>query len=251
MDKQKQLVLERGIFVVIVFVILGIIVFTEKAGGLFIPKVKDKMNDYIEENYKDIKDSLKLKDITYKNYTYTMKVESKVNKNHFFYITYSHKKMKDTYKEDYLKGKNLLKHIKEKLKKDIESITKTPCTIEISSTLDKYTSLVQDRLVKEENLLELSFYTINKEISIDNWNKKDITNKIVETLNIYINNNINPRNYTITITNKNKITESIEIKNLNNDFINNKFKEDIINDIINNNNSNILKENKIEYKYLN
>lgn len=251
MNKQKKLVIERSIFVFIVFVVLGVIVVTEKAGGLLIPKVKDKMTNYIENNYKDIKATIKFNDITYKDHIYTMKVESKENKNHFFYITYSNKKMKDTYDEDFIKGKNLLKHIQKQLKKDIENKTKTKCDIEINSTLDKFTTLVKERLIKENNLLELSFYTIKKDLMIDNWNNKAITEKIVELLNTYKSNNISPKNYTITITNKNKITDSIEINNLTTNFINNNSKEEIINDIINNNNSNILKESKIEYKYLN
>lgn len=251
MNKQKRLIIERSIFVFIIFVILGVIVFTEKAGSLLIPRVKGKIDNYVEENYKEIKDSLVFKDITYKNYTYTMKVESKENKNHFFYIKYSNRKINDTYKDDYIKGKNLLKHINKSLQKDIEDITKMPCTIEINSTLDKYTSMVQERIIKEDNLLELSFYTLKKDIMINKWDKTTITEEIVKILNTYKENNIIPKNYTITITNKDKITESIEVKNLTNDFINNNSKEEIINDIINNNNSNILKENKIEYKYLN
>lgn len=251
MNKQKRLLIGRGIFVFIVFVALGVIVVTEKAGGLLIPRAQKKIDNYINDNYKDIKDTLKFNKITYKNTTYTMKVVSKENKNHYFYIKYYGKKITDTYKEDYLEGKNILTYIQKKIKKDIESKTTTSCDIEIPQTLDKYTNIVQEEILKEDNLLQLKFFNIKKEIIIEDWDKKSITNKIVKTINIYKENNITPRSYTITITNKKDLTESIEIKNLTEDFINNSSKEEIINDIINDNSTKRLKESKIKYKYLN
>lgn len=242
MNKQKKLSLERGIFVFIVFVLLGVIVVTEKFGNVMIPKATEKINTYITDNYKDL--NLKTNDVTFKNTTYTMKVESKENKNHYFYINYYNKKITDTYKKDYVEGKNLLTYLKKKLKKELNSKTNTNCDIEITSTLDKYTELVQEKIIKEDNLLELKFYIIKKELVIDNWNEEDITNRINTFLDKFTN--ITPKSYTITITNKNDLTESIEIKN-----ITNKVSKEIIHDIINDEKSNLLKENKITYKYLN
>lgn len=251
MNKQKRLLLGRSIFVFIIFVALGVIVLTEKAGDLLIPRVQKKMNNYINDNYKDLKDTLKFKDITYKNTTYTMKVVSKKNKNHYFYIKYYGKKITDTYKKDYLEGNNILTYIQKKIKKEIESKTTTSCDIEIPQTLDKYTSIVQQKILEEDNLLQLKFFTIKKEIVIEDWDKRNITNKIIKTINIYKENDITPRSYTITITNKKDLTESIEIENLTEDFINNSSKEEIISDIINDNSTKRLKESKIRYKYLN
>jgi len=242
MNKQKKLSFERGIFVFIVFVLLGVIVVTEKFGSIMIPKATKKINNYIEENYKDL--NLKTNEVTFKNTTYTMKVESKENKNHYFYINYYNRKITDTYKKDYVEGKNLLNHIKKKLKKTITNKTNTNCDIEITSTLNKYTDVVRNRIIKEDNLLELKFYIIKKELVIENWNEEDITNKINNFINKF--EDITPKSYTITITNKDDITESIEIKNITNTL-----SKEIINDIINDNKSDLLKENKITYKYLN
>ena len=251
MNKQKRLLFERTIFLFIIIVSFGIIIFTEKAGGLLIPKAEEIINDYIDNTYKEEKDNFKFGKVTYKNTTYTMKITSKENKNHYFYINYSNKKIKDTYKEDDLKGKNLLNSIRKKLKKEIEEKTNTSCDIKILETLDNYTSTVQNRIIKEDNLLQLKFYTIKKELLINSWNSKDITNKIEKTINTYSNNNITPKNYTIIITNKEDITKSIEISNITEEFINNSSNEKIISDIINDDNSLLLKENKIKYKYLN
>ena len=242
MNKQKKLALERGIFVFVVFVILGVIVVTEKFGSVMIPKATEKINTYINDNYKDL--NLKTNDVTFKNTTYTMKVESKENKNHYFYINYYNRKITDTYKKDYVEGKNLLTYLKKKLKKEINKKTNINCDIEITSTLDKYTELVQEKIIKEDNLLELKFYIIKKELVIDNWTEDDITNRINNFLDKFTD--ITPKSYTITITNKNDLTESIEIKN-----ITNKVSKEIIHDIINDEKSDLLKENKITYKYLN
>lgn len=242
MNKQKKLTLERGIFVVIVFVLLGIIVITEKFGNIMIPKATKKINTYIEDKYKNL--NLKTNKVTFKNTTYTMKVESKENKNHYFYINYYNRKITDTYKKDYVEGKNLLTYIKKKLKKEINNKTNTNCDIEITSTLNEYTNIVKERIIKEDNLLELKFFIIKKELIIDNWDEETITNKINNFLEKF--EDITPKSYTITITNKEDITESIEIKN-----ITNKVTKEIISDIINNKKSDLLKENKITYKQLN
>ncbi len=242
MNKQKKLSLERGIFAFIVFVLLGVIVVTEKFGNIMIPKVTKKMNNYIEEKYKKL--DIKTNVVTFKNTTYTMKVESKENKHHYFYINYFNRKITDTYKKDYIEGKNLLNHIKKELKKEINDKTNTICDIEITSTLDKYTKQVQERIINEDNLLELKFFIVKKELLIKDWNEESITNEINSFIEKF--DNITPKSYTITITNKDDITESIEIKNITNTL-----SKEIINDIINDNKSDLLKENKITYKYLN
>lgn len=244
MNKQKKLQLERGIFVFIIFVVLGVIVCTEKFGSLLIPRVEKKMNTYIEEKYKDL--DIKTNEIKFKNTTYTMKVENKENKNHYFYVKYYNKKITDTYKKDYLEGKTLLKHIKNKLKEEINNKTNTNCEVETTSTLDKYTSIVREKIIQEDNLLELKFYIIKKELVISDWDEETITKKVNEFIDKLNTNNITPKSYTITITNKNDLTESIEIKN-----ITDKVTKDIISDIINDKKSDLLKENKITYKYLN
>lgn len=244
MNKQKKLVLERSIFVFIIFVIFGVIIVTEKMGGMLIPKVTKKMNTYVENKYN--KDDFILEDVTYKNTTYTMKVVSKENKNHFFYIKYYAKKITDTYKKDYLEGKNLLFYLKKKLKKEILEKTSINSDIEITSKLNEYTDTVQNRIIKEDNLLELKFYIIKKEIMVDKWNEETILNEVNSFIDKHKENNITPKSYKIIITDKTDITKSIEIKNIK-DNIN----KGIIHDIINDNESDLLKDNKITYKYLN
>ncbi len=251
MNKQRRLLFARNVFLFVIFVCFGVIIVTEKSSGLLIPRVKAKMEDYINSNYSEIKNDLKLGNVTYDKTVYTMKVTNSKNKNHFFYIRYAEKKMTDTYKKDYLEGKQLFKKIEKDLTNQIRKKASSTVKVKIISTLDKYTSLVQDRIIKEDNLLELRFYIISKDLIIDDWTSKSITSEINDNLNKFIDNKITPKSYTFIITNKNDIAESIEISNVTEDFINNKDNEKIIEDIMNEHNSKLVKRNKIKYKYLN
>ena len=137
------------------------------------------------------------------------------------------------------------------MEQDIRKKTSTSVKVSIISTLDKYTSLVQDKIITEDNLLELKFYNIEKDLTIKDWTSKEILTSISELVTKCQNNNITPKSYTFTITNSKDITQSIQISNITEEFINSKDNEQIINDILEDNNSKLVKNNKIKYKYLN
>mgnify|MGYP003301032597 CR=1 FL=1 len=251
MDKYKKLNIARGVFAFIIFVAFGIIVCTEKGGDLLIPKVKEKLNEYITTNYTSIVNNTIQDEITYKDKTFTMKIYDKTNKNHYFYITYDNGKITDTYQEDYIKGKSLLNEIKNTLEKEIYNKTKIEAKVNILSSLDEYTSRVQNLILKEDNLEGLKFYTLSINIDLRTWDEVSASKEITDMLNTFIKYNINPKSYIITINNLKEITESIEIKNIDNDFINNEYKEQILSDIINNKKSDLLDEYNITFKHLN
>ena len=251
MDKYKKLNIARGVFAFIIFVAFGIIVCTEKGGDLLIPKVKEKLNEYITTNYTSIVNDTIQDEITYKDKTFTMKIYDKTNKNHYFYITYDNGKITDTYQEDYIKGKSLLKEIKTTLEKEIYNKTKIEAKVNILSSLDEYTSRVQNLILKEDNLEGLKFYTLSINIDLRTWDEVSASKEITDMLNTFIKYNINPKSYIITINNLKEITESIEIKNIDNDFINNEYKEQILSDIINNKKSDLLDKYNITFKHLN
>lgn len=251
MDKYKKLNIARSVFAFIIFVAFGIIVCTEKGGDLLIPKVKEKLNEYITTNYTSIVNNTIQDEITYKDKTFTMKIYDKTNKNHYFYITYDNGKITDTYQEDYIKGKSLLNEIKNTLEKEIYNKTKIEAKVNILSSLDEYTSRVQNLILKEDNLEGLKFYTLSINIDLRTWDEVSASKEITDMLNTFIKYNINPKSYIITINNLKEITESIEIKNIDNDFINNEYKEQILSDIINNKKSDLLDEYNITFKHLN
>lgn len=251
MDKYKRLNIARGIFTFIIFVIFGIIICTEKGGDFLIPKVNEKLNNYLTTNYKNIINDTIQEETTYKDRKFTMKITDKINKNHYFYITYDNGKITDTYKEDYIQGKTLLKEIKKELEKEIYEKTKINANVNILSSLDEYTTKVQDIILKEKNLLNLKIYSVDINIDLNTWNATNATTTITNTLNKFIEKKINPKSYTITINNLNDITETIEIYNITNDFVNNSNKEKILNDIIKNKQSDLLDEYNINFKHLN
>ena len=236
MEKQKRLLFARNVFLFVICVCFGVIIVTEKASSLLIPRVEKKMQEYLNTNFSELQNNIDMHDVIYDKTVYKMKITSRENDNHFFYIYYSEKKLSDTYKEDYVEGKQLFN---------------TSVEIEEIATLDQFTSRVQDRIIKEEDLLELKFYTIKKELTIDNWNEKEITKEIIDLMEKCQDNNITPKNYKIVITNNKDVTESIEIDNLTEEFIKNTSNEKIIKDILSDNSSKLLKTNNIKYKYLN
>ena len=251
MKQEKHLLIARNVFAFIVFVILGVIVVTEKGKGILIPKVEKEMQDYLVEKYPDIKDQVETSETSFENSIYQMKVFSKENNRLSFIIQKKHGKITDTYQKDYFKGNSLFSTLQKELEEEIRKKTSTNPSIEIISTLDEYTEGVRKRILEEENLLELKFYTIKKEIIINDWNKDTITKEIIKEINLYEEKNITPKNYTFIITNQKDITESIEINNIVSSFAEEKENTQMIQDILDDHQSKLLKENKITFKYLN
>ena len=99
-------------------------------------------------------------------------------------------------------------------------------------------------------MYSLKYYYIEKELQINNWTPQDISNEITSYINLNIGNNIHPKYYKIIVTNNKDITNSIELSNITENFVSND-NEKIINDIINKNDSNELKNSKIKYRFLN
>ena len=250
MQKQKRLLLARNIFVFVIVICFGIIIVHEKSAEIFLPKAEKKLNDYFEKNFSDIEDDVSKKKVTFNNLSYKMQVVSKENKNLFFYIYYSNKKVTDTYKKDFVYGKSLLNKINGDLEKAIRKTTSTSVEIQ-TDNLDKYTSIVRDKIIKEDNLLNLKFYDVKKELIINDWNSKNISVEINNLINTLYKENITPREYIIVITNKKNITESIEISSLDEKFITDKNKEKIINYILEDKKEELNKISKIKYEYLN
>ena len=246
MNKQTKLVLERSIFFTFVFVCFGLIIINEKQDLFITKRVEKKLNDYIEKKYNKL--NLDKSPIKYKNTTFTIKLSSKDNINYFFYVKYSNKKITDTYKDDYVKGKIFLKYIEKKLNKEIIKNTSTQCKISINTSFDKMRDIIKERLLNEEDLIHLKIYDIEKDLMIENWNSTEITDNINNLIYKFNENNITPKSFQIRITNKKDITESITIKNIKNNFISIQNNEQIIKDILKNNNTSLLKQYEITYE---
>lgn len=243
MNKNK-LIIGRALFTLFIIVAFGLIIMNEKGPEIFSFKVEEKINEYIDSNYSNL--NIMKSSLSYKNNTFTMKIKNKKNNHLSFKINYHNKKITDTYQNDYLKGNSLFSYLNQKLEKEIQEKTKETVVVKETTTLDQYSSTIKDKLLREENLLELKYYYIKKELLVDHFEEETISNEIESFLKKMNHNKITPKYYKIIITDKNDLTKSIEINNIT-EILN----EQIIHDILNNENNEYLKENKITYKYLN
>ena len=175
-----------------------------------------------------------------------MKISSKKNKNLYFYLNYNKGQIKDTYNSDYLEGQSLYNNLKKSMERDILKRTNTKYEVDFTNKLNNYNSKVQERIINENNLLNLKFYYLSNEFEVQKWDYLAITNEIINKLNILKNKNINPKYLNFTIINANDITESITISNLTLDFINDTHNQEIIYTILT---KGSLTNTNITYKY--
>lgn len=250
MNQQQKLTISMAIFFLFVFVAYGTIILNEKKEELFLPKIEDKLTIYLEENYQELI-ATTTTSIEYKNNEYIMTIKDNNNENLYFTINYKNKEITDTYQKDYLEGNSYLTYLEDQIKKEITSLTNKEYKITILTTLDSMTSKIKDKVLKEENITSLKIYNIETELYIENYQTEEITSKITSLMTTLSEKEITPKNYTITITNKNDIYQSIKITNLTTDLIENNTLNLIIDDIINNRNSSLLNEKNITYEQLN
>jgi len=246
MKQDKKLILGMALLFLITFVSFGTIVVTEKLAPFFTDKIKTKFETYIEKNYKDDKNYLTIGKITYKNQQYKAKISNKKNKNWYFYITYQNKKIKDTYKEDYLEGKTLLTSIERKIEKKVKDELNQKVTITFPLTLNKYTNQIKENLISN-NLKEIKTYDITLTITTPTLTTENINKELEKRIQELYQIDIYPNHYTIKINSKD---EKLTITNLTEKTMKKEYRTQIINDIINNTNSNIIKENNITYNYV-
>ena len=247
MKKQLKLTISMALLFLVTFVSFGTIIINEKKEDLFMPHIKNKLEDYLKENYKE-QSNLKT-NISYKEDKFILKVISEENKNYYFNIYYKDKKITDSYQEDYIEGNTYFKYLEKKLEKDIKKNLDIKTNISIATTLDSMTSKIRKKVLIEEDIKSLEIYTLSSELIIEDWNSLSITNDITTFINKLEKENIKPNSYIITITNSNNLNESIEITNITTNLIENNQLNLVIDDIINDINSKLLQQEKITYKY--
>lgn len=53
MNTKNKLIFGQASLLLILIITFGLIIINEKAGEIFTPKVKEKMDNYLEDNYKN------------------------------------------------------------------------------------------------------------------------------------------------------------------------------------------------------
>lgn len=251
MKEQKKLTLGMAIFTFIIFVSFGVIILNEKSAPYFAPKIEKKILEYLKTEYKEEYNDFDVGTTIYSKTKYNLKVTSKKNKNLYFKIFYNNKKITDTYKEDYKQGKTLLNSITEKIEKQLKNKYNQEFNIIMSKSLNEYSKQIQDNIILKNDLKSLKIYTLETTIS-SKWNTTDIGTKIIKLNTNLKSEDITPKNYNITIINSKNPINSIKISNLTPETIEDStLLSSIISDIIKNENSELLKQNNITYKYFN
>lgn len=247
MRQDKKLMLEMTILFLITFIIFGTIVTTEKLAPFFTDRIKEKFEAYLKEEYKKENNNLKIGKISYKNQIYKAKVTNKENKNLYFTIYYQNKKITDTYTKDYKQGKTLITSLEKELEKEIKNNLNKKVTITFPLTLDKYSKTLQQKLIKNDNIRSSNLYNISFDIKAK-LIPEEITNKMIKIDTKLKKLNMIPNEYSITINNKEDNTK-LKINNLTQSTLEINSLYQIISDIINNNDSDIIKINNITYQY--
>ena len=148
MRQDKKLMIGMTLLFFITFVTLGTLVVTEKLAPFYTDKIETKFKNYINKNYPQEKDNLKIKKITYDTTEYKTKVINKNNKDLYFTMTYKDKKITSTYKEDYLQGKTLLSKTKKQLEKKINKHLKINAKITFPLTLNNYATEIRENMIE-------------------------------------------------------------------------------------------------------
>lgn len=245
MNEKNKLMLQMGIFFIIVFGIFTYIVLDEKKELVLTPKIEEKILSYIDSNYAQQKPDLNIGKIKYDKDSrkYQIKVSNTKNKNLYFYVNYKKKKITDTYQKDYIEGNSLYENFKNQYNKNFKN-----AKINFSKKLNEYPDTIKNQIIYED-IKNLPIYYVEKELAINN-HKKDT---IIDSINSFYNKNnelgYHPKEYTLTIVDKNDINFALEIESLTENLIINNINE-IINAIIEND-SNIKNKYSINYQYIN
>ncbi len=244
MDEKNKLVLQMGMFFIIVIGVFSYIILNEKKYEILTPKVEEKLNNYIDKEFAKEKINLDIGKIKYilDDRSYKIKLNNSKNKKLYFYVIYKNKKITNTYKKDYLEGKSLYTYTENKYKKEFKN-----SNLKFTKSLDKYPNTIYEKIINNE-IESLPIYNIETELTIDNHELGTITKKINSFYLKTKKSGYNPKEYKVTIVDKNDIKFSVEIDNLTEELISNNL-SDIISGIINKDKSIIDKYN-IEYKYI-
>lgn len=248
MEKKNKLITNMWIFSTIIIVVFALIIINEKKYTLLEDKIEEKLTTYINSNYQEIKQEIKIHNIKYQpgSHLYKMKISNQQNKNLFFYVSYHNKKISSTYQKDYMEGKSLLTFYQEKFEKDINEGKKLKTSFTFTKKLNSYTSDIQEAFIHNQ-IKELPIYELKTELKPTSFTVADISSSIKDYHQYILSLGYHPKSYTFKVL-FDDINQSFELKKVTPELINTNTKE-IINGIISKN-QDIMSLYNITYQYL-
>ena len=199
----NSLMLGQAMLFGIIIIFFGFIIVREKVPTLKSKTVEEDINTYYEENYEDLdvsKGDLKYnKDDNSYSITYYNKDYEELN----FTITSLNNKITDNYKENYVKGKEVLrnasKEVLDKYKEIFKNTNFQNIKIEFKD-LDKY-SKVEAIDILEGNIYNTGYYSVSYYVKVDSLDDVYLNNLINSFNSIALSNGLNTNNYSVTFDN--------------------------------------------------
>ena len=199
----NSLMLGQAMLFGIIIIFFGFIIVREKVPTLKSKTVEEDINTYYEENYEDLdvsKGDLKYnKDDNSYSITYYNKDYEELN----FTITSLNNKITDNYKENYIKGKEVLekasKEVLDKYKEIFKNTNFQNIKIEFKD-LDKYNKAEAIDIL-EGNIYNTGYYSVSYYVKVDSLDDVYLNNLINSFNSIALSNGLNTNNYSVTFDN--------------------------------------------------
>ena len=187
----------------LIIIFFGIIVVREKVPSLKSKTVEEDINAYYEEKYKDL--DVLSSDLEYNkdDNSYSITYYNKDYRELNFTITSLNNKITDNYKENYIKGKEVLEKASKEVLDKYEEIFKNTNFQNIKiefKDLDKYSDAeVIDIL--EGNIYNTGYYSVSYYVKVDSLDDVYLNNLINSFNSIAASNGLNTNNYSVTFDN--------------------------------------------------
>ena len=199
----NSLMLGQAMLFGIIIIFFGFIIVREKVPSIKSKTVEEDINTYYEENYKGLdvsRGDLKYsKDDNSYSITYYNKDYEELN----FTITSLNNKITDNYKENYVKGKEVLrnasKEVLDKYKEIFKNTNFQNIKIEFKD-LDKY-SKAEAIDILEGNIYNTGYYSVSYYVKVDSLDDVYLNNLINSFNSIALSNGLNTNNYSVTFDN--------------------------------------------------
>lgn len=214
--KMNSLMIGQALLFGLIIVFFGIIIVREKVPSLKSKNVEEDINLYYEDNYYDL--DVTKGDLEYNksDNSYSITYYDKAYEELNFTITYSNNKITDNYKDNYVKGKDVLKRASKDVLdkyKDIFSNTNYENIKVEFKDLDEY-SKAEVIDILEGNIYNTGYYSVSYYVKVDSLDEVYFNNLINSFNTIAADNGLVTNNYSVTFDN-NGIIKIVEGGNFN------------------------------------
>ena len=210
---EKKLFFEMGIFFFFIILCFGLIIIKDKSVSFKKNNINKKINEYIDINYKEIKDELKINKLKSSKDSYSKRISNKKNKDLYFIINYKNKEISSTYEKDYLEGNTLFTVLEKRMSEKLDKINKNnnykSLKISYNLKLNNCTDNIKNKLINGN--YDLPLYTIS-DTKMINLDENSIQTEIQNLHNYITSLKLNPKNYKLTYTDLKNETNSITIE---------------------------------------